>query len=156
MQSFSKRTRSIASFVTTFQRSYANCPGRQFKPIVGRVTPCERSTCPALLSEQDKQAYATALAQTKQETQASRKIEVIRDLIPASLRPHGINPLRVLHDALSVGIHSREDEECLEQAATIRESLVFFITQLDALKTSSQQFTEHMRKQLDRKSEKGQ
>ena len=54
------------------------------------------------------------------ETQFSKAIDQIKDAIPQALLIDGHNPLKLLHDALSEGIHSGADEECLELATSIR------------------------------------
>lgn len=54
------------------------------------------------------------------ETQFSRAIDNIRDVIPQSLLIERQNPLTLLHSALSEGLHARSDEECLELATSIR------------------------------------
>ena len=52
------------------------------------------------------------------ETQFSKAIELLRDAsaIPAVLLIDGHNPLALLHDSLSEGIHRLADGECLERA----------------------------------------
>jgi hypothetical protein len=52
------------------------------------------------------------------ERQFSKAIEVLRDVaaIPAVLLIDGHNPLILLHDLLSEGIHQLSDAECLERA----------------------------------------
>jgi hypothetical protein len=47
-------------------------------------------------------------------------IDMIKAAIPESLRIDGHNPLSLLHDALSEGIHNHTDEECLNLAMSIR------------------------------------
>ena len=43
-----------------------------------------------------------------------------KDSIPQALLIKGHNPLRLLHSALSDGLHDRDDAYCLEQASSIR------------------------------------
>jgi hypothetical protein len=48
-------------------------------------------------------------------------VKAVKDAIPDSLRHSGgHNPLTLLHDALSAGLHSEDDEQCLELAKDIR------------------------------------
>jgi len=47
-------------------------------------------------------------------------VEEIKDAIPDSLKINGMNPLTLLHNALSGGLHSDDDTECLEIAQDIR------------------------------------
>ena len=52
------------------------------------------------------------------ETQFSKAIDMLRDVsaIPAVLLINGHNPLSIVHDLLSEGIHKLTDAECLERA----------------------------------------
>ena len=58
------------------------------------------------------------LKKARSETQFSKAIETLRDVsaIPAVLLINGHNPLALLHDLLSEGIHKLDDRECLERA----------------------------------------
>jgi hypothetical protein len=65
------------------------------------------------------------MEEAKKETQFSKAVENIKHLIPESLLIKGHNPLTLLHDALSKGIHPNlTDEECLGYATSIRTILV--------------------------------
>ena len=109
---------------------------------------------PDLLSGEDKEIYLTALAQTKQDINASDKIKLVKDLLPPSLRPGGINPLSTLHQSLSEGLHAKTDDECIELAENIRLVLTYLVEQIALARESSSRFTEGMRKLLDKKSSK--
>ena len=54
------------------------------------------------------------------ESQFSTAVDKIKDAIPESLRIKNRNPLLLLHDAVSEGLHRKTDEECLELATSIR------------------------------------
>jgi hypothetical protein len=58
------------------------------------------------------------LKKAQSERQFSKAIEMLRDVgaIPAVLLIDGHNPLALLHDLLSEGIHELDDEECLKRA----------------------------------------
>lgn len=107
-----------------------------------------------LMDEKEKGKYKEALQQTKETKVTEKKIELVKDLLPTSLRPGGMNPLGVLHDVLSEGLHGKGDEECLEIATSIRETLQYLINQIIESKEASRQFTESMKKILDRKKRK--
>lgn len=47
-------------------------------------------------------------------------MENIKDAIPQSLLIDGQNPMTMLYKALSIGIHTKTDDECLEIAHSIR------------------------------------
>jgi hypothetical protein len=55
-----------------------------------------------------------------QEDQFSKAIDDIKDTIPRGLLIDGHNPLKLLHSALSEGMHAQTDEECLQIAGDIR------------------------------------
>lgn len=104
---------------------------------------------PAELSE-----YQIALEKTKATVVTQEKIELVKDLLPAILRPDNINPLQVLHSSLSEGLHAGSDEACLEHSESIRSTLIFLVSQIAVTKDSSKEFTQNMRKLLDKKSGK--
>jgi hypothetical protein len=58
------------------------------------------------------------LEAAQKERQFSKAIEILRDVaaIPAVLLIDGHNPLILLHDLLSEGIHELTDDQCLERA----------------------------------------
>ncbi len=76
-----------------------------------------------LLVGQEQADYRDKLEQLKDSKVAETKIWVVKDLLPVVLRKDGVNPLSILHQALSVGLHSQTDEVCLELAEAIRKSL---------------------------------
>jgi len=63
-------------------------------------------------------AQIALLENAKAEKQFSKAIEMLRDVsaIPAVLLIDGHNPLALLHDLLSEGIHELTDAECLERS----------------------------------------
>jgi len=107
-----------------------------------------------LIPESEKQRYLEVLKETKKTTIAQEKIELVKDLLPEILRPDGMNPLNLLHSTLSEGLHAKTDEECLEIASTIRDTLVFLVNQILQTKESSKKFTTRMRKLLEKKAGK--
>ncbi len=106
-----------------------------------------------LIEQEEKEKYKQALDKTKTTRIAQEKIDLVKDLLPNSLKPDGVNPLGVIHSALSKGLHELSDEECMAQAELIRDSLVFLINQIVRSKSSSKSFTESMRKLLGKKTE---
>jgi hypothetical protein len=55
-----------------------------------------------------------------QEKQFTKAVGAIKQALPQALWIDGHNPLTLLHDALSEGLHNDSDEECLELATAIR------------------------------------
>jgi len=63
-------------------------------------------------------AQIELLQKAQSETQFSKAIDMLREVsaIPAVLLIDGHNPLSLLHDLLSEGIHQLDDRECLERS----------------------------------------
>lgn len=76
-----------------------------------------------LLEPEDCEKYKSALDKASDSTVAQEKIALVKDLLPSFLRPGGINPLGTLHDALSVGIHALDEDDCLALANGLHTSL---------------------------------
>jgi hypothetical protein len=54
------------------------------------------------------------VSEMKGEKRFSEKIEYAAELLPTSLRRGGQNPIAMLHDLTSDGLHARSDDECIE------------------------------------------
>lgn len=102
----------------------------------------------------EKAAYEEALEQVKKTRVAQDKIDLVKDLLPKSLKPDGYNPLGVLHSALSEGLHTEDDETCLEYANEIKGVLIFLVNKVLREKNEAKEFTESMRKILEKKNPK--
>jgi len=53
------------------------------------------------------------LLEAKTRTSYKEKLEVASELIPAALRPGGVNPLGQLYQHTSIGLHGKTDDECV-------------------------------------------
>ncbi len=79
------------------------------------------------------------LERAKAETQFHKAVQIIKKGIPDVLKIDGHNPLLLLHSALSEGLHSQDDEQCLELATSIRIVLTELAERLDqALKEQAE------------------
>jgi hypothetical protein len=67
-----------------------------------------------------RQEVIEALELAAKETQFSTAVDSIKSLMPESLLIDGHNPLKLLHSALSKGIHEQDDSKCLDLAESIR------------------------------------
>lgn len=105
-----------------------------------------------IIPPDELEVYRTAVERTKETRITQEKIDLVKDLLPAILRPQGMNPLTQLHSALSEGLHAGSDEECLNLAEAIRSILVYLVNQIMASRTSRNQFSESMRKLLDKRN----
>jgi hypothetical protein len=107
-----------------------------------------------LLADDTRDEYLRALQLTKKTTVAQEKIDLVKDLLPPILRPSGINPLGTLHSALSKGLHSMTDDDCMGSAVETKEALLFLVQQVSASRRSAAKFTENIRALLERRSKR--
>lgn len=81
-----------------------------------------------ILKVSKKLSAKTVIIQTIEkaisETQFSKAIDMVKETIPEALLVDGHNPFKLLHTALSIGIHDQPDDKCLEIAHNIRMVLV--------------------------------
>jgi hypothetical protein len=102
----------------------------------------------------DHDEYVSKLTEVKGDHQASNKIDVVKELLPAVLRPGGVNPLALIYDALSQGIHCESDDDCLELGRLLRESLVFLQETVTRHRKGATEFLaniEAIKKKLDKR-----
>jgi len=73
----------------------------------------------------------TAYETFKVDFQMSKLIDVMNKYMPGSLRDLGDNPVRLLYEQLSGGIHQFTDEECMEKAQHIDILLNYVIRKIN-------------------------
>jgi hypothetical protein len=98
----------IGSFAY-YRRVVENQRDRIFDEIIKALK--KNSSSPELIEE---------LENAKKETQFSKSLQSIKSAFPESLLISNHNPLTLLHSALSEGLHSKDENECLEMANSIR------------------------------------
>lgn len=79
------------------------------------------------------------LEKAKNETQFSKAVDSIKEELPTSLYIEGQNPLKLLHKAVSKGIHNMTDEECLQYAESIRIILFELTERINAILMDSKE-----------------
>lgn len=109
---------------------------------------------PALLSDIERPQFLAALELVRKTTVTQEKIELVKNLLPARLRPDGVNPLEVLHSELSTGLHGKSDEDCLDDAEAVRSSLTYLTVELSRAENARKEFTDGMRKFLEKRQGK--
>lgn len=82
----------------------------------------------------DLEEFKELVREAKESHFASNKINFLAKVIPSFMKPGGRNPLALLYEVLSIGIHQLNDDQCLEQAEAIRETLESTIRLLNANK----------------------
>lgn len=138
--------------LTCESHSYGIAAFSYYRRIVEQVIDKLLDDIADLIGGEEKQRYLEALERAKQATITQDKIELVKDLLPPILRPDNMNPLSVLHNTLSRGLHRESDEECLELAETTREILVFLVNQVATSRATACTFTASMRRLLNRRS----
>lgn len=81
----------------------------------------------------------------KGEKRFSVKVDYAGDLLPASLRPSGKpNPMAVLHDLASDGLHAKSDEECVDIFDACRRTFEYVFGKLRVETEDAKTFVEEM------------
>jgi hypothetical protein len=80
------------------------------------------------------------------ETQFSKALKGVKHGIPQALMIQGQNPLLLLHDALSQGVHGRSDQECLELATSVRLLLIELAERLSQALKDEKELTAAVKK----------
>jgi hypothetical protein len=88
------------------------------------------------------------------ETRFTAAVEKIRHGIPQSLLVDSHNPLTLLHDALSDGLHKLSDEECLSLAQTVRLVLAGLVERVSLALSEEKELKDAVGKLLNRKAHK--
>ena len=98
------------------------------------------------------QAALDAIAEARRSHQATDRLELVADLVPAYLRPGGANPLSRLYASYSEGLHGLGDEECLEIATDLRDALDYLLPGLSDRLTSARAYQASLAKAGRRKT----
>ncbi len=106
----------------------------------------------SIIDKESKGEYTHALEKVKLSHITEEKINLVQDLLPDSLKPNGVNPLKALHSALSECLHKKSDEECLELAETIKTILIFLLEEIQNKTVKTQEFTDKIKKLLTEKN----
>jgi hypothetical protein len=70
------------------------------------------------------QVLIDELTAAKEESQFTKAVDSIKHALPQILLINGHNPLKLLHSALSKGVHELSDAECLQIAGSVRVVLI--------------------------------
>jgi len=108
----------------------------------------------SLHGTEEQKKYETQFNKIKKSRIAEEKINIAKDILPSSIVKEGTNPLKTLYDALSEGIHEKNDEECIELADTIRKILVALVNQVEVIIESQEEIGEATKKLLKMKNKK--
>ncbi len=103
------------------------------------------------MTNEEKENFLKPLGETKKSKHAQEKIQLVKHLLPISLRPGGLNPLDILYEALNIGIHTEDDKECLESSEKIRIGLNFLLKRLIEYNQENIEFKDTMKHFLEKK-----
>jgi len=100
-----------------------------------------------ILLEMRKQENADAseisrISEAIQRKDFTSKIETAAELLPESILVDGDNPVKLLHDQLSVNIHSLTDDEVIPIALQLKTAFEYVVVELNRRKRSKQKFIE--------------
>ena len=123
-----------------------------YRRIVEDIIDTLLDSIAAILPASEADRYQAALAETKKTIVTQDKIALVKDMLPEILRPNGINPLSILHQSLSEGLHEKSEDECSEIASTIKEAIIFLVNQVLSTREQSMKFSDGMKKLLDKRS----
>jgi hypothetical protein len=93
-------------------------------------------------------------AKAKDEDQFTNAIIAIKGALPGALFIGYHNPLTILHDVLSDGIHDLSDEECLTHARTVRTLLIALADRISEISKEEAKVQEAIGTFLNRKRAK--
>ena len=94
------------------------------------------------------------LEEARKETQFSKAMEKIKPGVPEALLIDGHNPLMLLHNALSEGLHAQTDEECLELATSIRVVLTDLVERMASVLSDHAELKTAVKKLIEVKTKK--
>ncbi|MEX0681606.1 MAG: hypothetical protein WD097_09515 [Balneolales bacterium] len=101
------------------------------------------------MDEEDIKTFEDA----KSEHSFKKSHDRIKDLIPESLFIKTHNPLTLLHNLLSIALHDKDDDYCLEQAKHIRGILTALVERIETLLKEDKSLNESLTALLKSKKE---
>ena len=106
------------------------------------------AVCQTVGAEDD---LITELNSAKAEISFSKSMDQIRTGLPQGLLINGNNPLLALHGALSVGLHSESDEECLAIAQAVRLVLTDLVEKMATLRQENRDLKDAVQRLMAKK-----
>jgi hypothetical protein len=93
----------------------------------------------AATADADEEALDT-VRRARESRIADEKLRLVADHVPRTLRPGGANPLAILYDQFSRGIHALSDEDCLAVAMKLRSTFDFVFKNLRQLTRDAKEY----------------
>jgi hypothetical protein len=73
------------------------------------------------------------------------RIKIAKDAMPIHLQPNQMNPLAIIYDTLSAGIHRLSEQECLDNSNHIRVALSYLIKAITQQNDEQKAFLDSMK-----------
>ncbi len=95
--------------------------------------------------------------EAKRERRFSAKVEYAGDLLPRNLRPEGHpNPMAVLHELASDGLHAKSDEECVDIFDECRQTFEYVFGKMRVETEEAKSYVKGMAKLAEKRAKAGQ
>jgi hypothetical protein len=91
-----------------------------------------------------------SLESAKKQIRYEEKLSVASELIPAALRPGGVNPLGQLYTHLSVGLHGKTDDECIAVFDDLKADFEYVFRNLHVQATERRDFARRVQTRAGR------
>lgn len=78
-------------------------------------------------------------------TNFTDKSRVAYRVAPESIVVEGTNPLKIIHDRLSEGLHTLPEEECMEVARQLASAVEYVVVELNRRQRAREEFADQMR-----------
>jgi hypothetical protein len=102
-------------------------------------------------SEEEIQKLLAAKTQTRYD----QKLQVASELIPAALRPGGVNPLGQLYKHTSIGLHGKSDDECVAIFDDLRADFEYIFRNLHNQAEERREFVKRVQQRAGGEDESG-
>ena len=93
---------------------------------------------------QVEEAEVEELLKAKKQVRYEDKMRVAAELLPAALRPGGVNPLGQLYDHTSIGLHGKTDDECVAIFDDLRGDFEYVFRNLHLQAEERRQFAKRV------------
>jgi hypothetical protein len=98
-----------------------------------------------LATDPSTEMAAAEVAALRNGKAADVKLQKASAFVPSTLAVAGHNPIRLLYELLSKGVHSLSEDECSELAQEISGTMTYVLTELARVTTARDRFIESIR-----------
>jgi len=123
-----------------------------FRRLIEETTDEMLSLLEKALMAADDKAALEQLRSIRTGKRFEDKVKLAADVLPAHLRPGGVNPFNDLYQLLSDGLHAQSDEECCERVDRMDLTLKHIYTRLRTHADEEKKYAD-VAKELRKKAE---